>query len=172
MDLREAILAEHSKRQALLIRDYIGTSQSLFDELMYYFFCDEYRLAQRAAWAVSHCIDQYPWLINSHLEKLVNYLSKENIHVAVKRNAVRILQNLDLPEELLGTLADVCFNFLANPKEAAAVRIFSMQILFNICKKEPDLASELKLIIEEFLPYATAGFKSRGKKILKGIAKL
>ena len=38
MDLKEAILAEHSKQQAVLIRDYIGNNQVLFDELMGHFF--------------------------------------------------------------------------------------------------------------------------------------
>ena len=172
MDLKEAILKEHSKAQAVFIQQYIGSNQDLFDELMGLFFDDEYRVAQRAAYAVSHCVDKYPFLINPHLEQLVHNLENKKIHIAVKRNTVRILQDVDVPEELLGTLADYCFKFLLDPKETVAVRVFSMQILYNICKKEPDLANELKVVIEEFLPTGTAGFKSRGKKILKGLQKI
>ena len=47
-----------------------------------------------------------------------------------------------------------------------------MQVLYNVCQKEPDLANELKIVIEEFLPHGTAGFKSRGGKILKKLNKL
>ena len=172
MDLKSAILQEHSKQQALFIRDYIGENQILFDELMTYFFSEEYRVAQRAAWVVSHCVDQHPWLIQTHLENMVHYLKNENIHVAVKRNTVRILQTIEIPEDLMGSLVDYCFKFLLDPKEAAAVRIFSMTILYNICKKEPALADELRIVIEEFMPHSTAGFKSRGKKILKGLQKM
>lgn len=172
MDLKAAILQEHSKAQALLIRDYIGDNQILFDELMNHFFSNEYRVTQRAAWIMTHCTEQRPHLIQSHLAKMVSNLKDKKIHVAVKRNTVRLLQNVDIPENLMGTVADCCFNFLANPNEAVAVRIFSMSILYELCKKEPDLAGELKLIIEEFMPHGTAGFRSRGKKILKGLQKI
>jgi len=111
-------------------------------------------------------------LIRPHLEKMVLNLKDENIHVAVKRNTVRLLQNVEIAEDLMGTIADCCFNFLANPNEAVAVRIFSMSILYELCKKEPDLANELKIIIEEFMPHGTAGFRSRGTKVLKGLRKM
>lgn len=172
MDLKEAILKEHSKKQAQFITEYIGNNQDLFDELMTHFFSNEYRVTQRAAWIMTHCTEKNPQLINPHLEKMVYNLKEEKIHVAVKRNTVRLLQGVEIPEDLLGTAADCCFNFLLNPNEAVAVKIFSMTILYNICKKEPDLANELKIVIEEFLPHGTAGFRSRGKKILKGLQKI
>lgn len=172
MDLKAAILKEHSKAQALFIRDYIGDSQDLFDELMTHFFSNEYRVTQRAAWIMTHCTEQRPHLIQSHLEKMVHNLKEEEIHVAVKRNTVRLLQNVAIPEDLLGTVANCCFDFIANPNEAVAVRIFSMGILYELCKQEPDLADELRIIIEEFMPHGTAGFRSRGKKVLKGLKNL
>lgn len=172
MDLKAAILKEHSKPQAILIQQYIGSNQELFDELMTHFFSNQYRVTQRAAWIMSHCVEKYPFLIQPHLEKMVYNLGDKKIHVAVKRNTVRMLQEVEVPEDLMGTLADYCFKFLLDPKEAVAVRVFSMTILYNICKKEPDLANELKVVIEEFLPHGTAGFKSRGKRILKGLNKL
>jgi len=33
-----------------------------------------------------------------------------------------------------------------------------MTVLLNIVKKEPDLKKELKILIEDQLPYASAGF--------------
>lgn len=172
MDLKEAILKEHSKTQAILIRDYIGSNQTLFDELMTHFFSNEYRVTQRAAWIMTHCTEKRPFLIQPHLEKMVNNLRKKDIHVAVKRNTVRLLQNVAIPEDLMGTLADCCFQYLSDPNEAVAVKIFSMSILGELCKKEPDLANELKILIEEFMPHGTAGFKSRGKKTLIALQKL
>ena len=47
-----------------------------------------------------------------------------------------------------------------------------MTVLYNLCKKEPDLANELRILIEEQMLYGTAGFKSRGKRILKELKKL
>ncbi len=170
MNIKEALLAEHSKAQSERIADYIENDPERFAELMALFFGDEYRLTQRAAWVVGHCADRYPEIIEPHLERII-YNLRKTTHVAVRRNTVRILQNVDLPDHLLGEAADICFLYLANPEETVAVKVFSMSVLWNICQKEPDLTNELKLLIEEQMPYATAGFKSRGGKILAAIAK-
>ncbi len=50
---------------------------------------------------------------------------------------------------------------------ASAVKAFAMQILCNICEKEPELANELMMIIEDQIPHSSIGFKNRGTKILK-----
>ena len=72
----------------------------------------------------------------------------------------------------MGKVADVCFDYLASPKEAIAIRVFAMEVLFNICKKEPELADELKLLIEDHYPHSSAGFQSKARKVLKSISKL
>jgi len=57
MDIREALLAEHSKRQTMKIVRYINGDPARFAELMKLFLGDTYRLSQRAAWAVNYCAD-------------------------------------------------------------------------------------------------------------------
>ena len=167
MDIRSALLQEHSKQQTLLIANYIGDDQERFDSLMELFFKEEYRLVQRAAWVVSHCAEQHLSLIMPHLPRMVAYLTKENVHTAVRRNLVKVLAGLDIPEDLMGAVADACFTFLANPKEQAAVRVYAMQVLYNLCQKELDLANELILLIEDALPHGSAAIRARGRKILK-----
>ena len=66
---------------------------------------------------------------------------------------------------------DICFKYLGSPKEALAVKVFSMSVLGNLAKKYPEIKSELKLIIEDQLPEQTAGFKSRAKKVLDQLGK-
>jgi len=146
MDIRAALAKEHSKKQTQLIASYIGGDQDRFDELMVHFLQDEeWRITQRAAWV---------------------------IHVAIKRNIVRTLAKIDLPEDLMGLAADACFTFLANPKETVAVKAFSMEVLYQMCKKEPDLAHELIPLIEENMEHnGTAGILSKGRKILKKLKK-
>jgi hypothetical protein len=53
-----------------------------------------------------------------------------------------------------------------------AIKVFSMTVLFNISKNVPEFRDELAIIIEDQMPYGSAGFKSRGKKTLKGLSKL
>ena len=77
MDIKAALLEEHSKAQALRIVKYIGTDQKRFDTLMNLFYKEEYRVVQRAAWVVSHCAEKYIFLFNNHLPKMVKYMVDE-----------------------------------------------------------------------------------------------
>ena len=63
MMLREALLKEHSKKQALQIANYVGSDPLLFAQLMALFFANEYKITQRAAWVVSCCAEKHPQLI-------------------------------------------------------------------------------------------------------------
>lgn len=171
MDLRSEILKQHSKPQTMKIAAYIGDNQNRFDELFEMFLNGENRVSQRAAWALRYCTEAQPQLILPHLAALIENLDKP-VHDAIKRNTVKALTFVDIPEQLLGRAADICFEYLASPKEAIATRVFAMEVLYEICKKEPDLVPELKLLIEEHYANGSAGFKSKARKVLKGISKI
>ena len=166
MDIREQLLKEHSKSNANKIAHYVSDNTSRFALLMKLFFSDEYRVTQRAAQVVSICSDSHPQLIRPYLKELILNL-RNDVHDAVKRNSLRILQDIELPESLHGDMADIGFRLLTSREEPVAVKVFAMTVLANICKKEPDLKNELEIIIEDQMPYGSAGFISRGNKILK-----
>lgn len=170
MDIEKALLQEHSKKQALLIANYIGTSQEHFDQLMKCFFHDDWRLNQRAAYAMNFAVEQNPQLLKKHIKKAILNLRTPK-HDAVKRNTLRALVNYKIPKKLLGTLVDICFEFLASPKEPIAIKYFSMSILFEEAKKEPDLFHEIKVLIEDQMPLGSPGFRNKGQKILNYIQK-
>ena len=165
------ILQEHSKAQTMRIVHRIGDDQTTFDELIGLVLCNETKVAQRAAWVMSYCVEHHPQLALPHLENLVKNLRNKHIHDAMKRNTAKILEFLPVPEALIGEAVDILFQFVADPKETVAVRVFSMSALFNLCKNEPDLLEELRLTIEDLMPHGTAGLRSRGKKVLKAIQK-
>src|SRR2546423_11423940 len=89
MNLRNTILAEHSKAQTLKIIRWVGDSQEKFDELFNLFLFDEYRVIQRAAWPISDCVIKHPELITKHFKVLLRNLQKPEIQDAVIRNTVR-----------------------------------------------------------------------------------
>ena len=92
MDIRQSLLAEHSKPQTMKIVEFIGADEKRFAELMKIFFAGEYRLTQRAAWPLNYCAERHPDLIQPYLPKLLNCLNRDDVHDAVKRNIVRLLQ--------------------------------------------------------------------------------
>jgi len=167
MKLRETILAEHSKATCNKIVKWVGSSQERFDELFDLFLHDEYRVVQRAAWPVSYIVIAHPLLIKKYFTKLIKNLQQPGLHDAVKRNTVRLLQHIDIPKKFHGEIMNICFDYIASPKEAVAIKAFSLTILQNLSKEYPDIKQELKAIIEDRWDSESAAFRSRAKKILK-----
>jgi hypothetical protein len=168
MDLRTEILKEHSKAQAQKIADWIGNNSRRFASLIHLFLADEYRVIQRAAWIISLVADKHPSLLQRHLDQMIHKMQEPDLPTAVKRNFVRILQDIKIPEPLHGIVMESCFKFFADPRETIAVRVFSMTVLANLSKYYPEIKEELKLTIEEGLSQKpTAAYRSRAREVLK-----
>jgi hypothetical protein len=168
MNLREDLLKNHTKELIEKIVIYVGNDKKRFAELMNLFLGNIEVISQRGAWAVSYCAEAHPELVFPYLEKMLDNLNRP-VHDSVKRNTIRTFQDIDIPEKLQGRAADICFQFLCNKDETIGTKVFSMTVLHNLSKEHPDLKNELRIAIEEQMPYASAGFKSRGKKILKAL---
>lgn len=171
MNLKAQLLKEHSKQNANYIAEYIGNNTSLFDELFQLFVGNEYRMAQRSAYVLGIVTDNYPALIKPYVNVLIENLDNDVIE-AVKRNTVRTLQSVRIPETQEGRLTEKCFEYLTSNKESIAVKVFSMSILGNMTMKYPDLKNELKLVIEDLMENGTPGIISRGGKVLKQLEKI
>lgn len=170
MDLRKTILAEHSKAQVDKIVKWIGKDQQRFDELFRLFLHDEYRVVQRAAWPLSYLVIAHPPLIKKHFGRLLNKLKEPGIHEAVKRNTVRLLQDIDIPVKYHGEVMNTCFAYISSPTEKAAVKAFSLTILEKLSLQYPEIKPELKTIIEDQWDFETPAFRSRAKYILRRIS--
>ncbi len=171
MQLREQILKEHSKENCNKIVRWVGASQERFDQLFYLFLNDEYRVVQRAAWPIGYCVEAQPRLIKKHFSALLDNLEKPGIHGAVKRNTIRLLQFIAIPKRYQGRLMDICFGYLSDPKEAIAVKVFSLTVLQHLSTTYPEILPELKLLVEENCGYGTAGFKARARQFYKAVSK-
>jgi hypothetical protein len=172
MNLEEALLKEHSKKQCDAIVKYIGDNKERFALLMDLFFKGEYRITQRAAWPMSYCVRNHPSLIKPYFKLLLDNLSKNGIHDAVLRNTVRLLQDVEIPKKFHGRVMNICFDFIQSNETAVAIKAFSLTILQNLSKQYPEIIPELKLIIEERWEHETAAFRSRAKRFLKAAGKL
>lgn len=168
MNLREAILAEHSKANTQKIVQWIGNDPEKIQKLIDILFKDEYRVVQRVAWVLSDVAKIHPGAVQKYVPLLTEKLKDTDAHIAVKRHIYRMFEFLELPDTIHGDLMNDCFESLMNPGEALAVRAFAMGILARLVKTYPDIGNELRLIIEDALQHeAAASFKSRAKKILK-----
>lgn len=177
--LETQVLAEHSKAQTMRLVRWVGHDMERLEILMELFLNDppsqplpkgrgyQYIFTQRSSWAIRYIGEKAPEIMMPWLPKMVSQLRQPNLHDAIKRNTLTVLEPLDFPESLDDELADLCFGYLANPHEAIAIRCASMTVLEKICRRIPELKSELRLLLEEHLDQESPGFKSRAKKILK-----
>ncbi len=171
MNIAHALLKENSKAQRQKIVDYIGKNSALFAELVDIFLSEDYGLVQRAAEPLAMCARTNLQLIKPHLKRIIHNLMKPNLRDAVTRNTLRLLQEVEVPTSLQGDITQLCFNYLTDVKAAIAIKVFAMTVLAKITRQYPELKVELKLIIEDQLPYGSAGFVSRGRKIIKQLSK-
>lgn len=167
MNLGEEILKAPGKRQRDKIVSFVGNDRKRFANLIEIFLQGPYRITKRAAWPLSYCVEKHPELLRPHWKKILALVGKPDIHDAVKRNVLRMFQFVSIPPAYQARTADLSFKFLADVKEPVAIRVFAMTVLANLTREVPELKNELIPIIEDQLPYASAGFLARSKKVLK-----
>ena len=168
MNIRKELLKYQvqSRAQALAIAEYATSSNETFKDLIDCFLSDDTRLAQRAAWSVSWAARKKPDVIQPYIGLLVNQLERTDVHNAIIRNSLRVLEDIEIPEIYHGPLLNTCFNFILKRETAIAVKAFSLHVLFNLTKFYPEIKNELKLVIRENIEFETPAFRSRGNKIL------
>jgi hypothetical protein len=171
MKLREEILREHSKTQCEKIVRWVGDDKDRFAELMQLMLTDEYRVAQRAAYPISYCVQKFPALIKPWFARMIKKMGDRAAHDAVRRNALRIFEQVDIPEKFCGQLYEISNTYLHDLKEPIAVRAFSITTMYNIAKKYPDLLAEVKHHAESLLHCGIPALESRSRNMLKEIKK-
>jgi len=167
MNIAEAILEKYSTEHAIAIATYAASSQARFKELMNCFASDEYRLSQRASWCVNWAAKKYPKMLEPYIDLLVERLQMPDANDSVQRNALKILNDTNIPEKHHGSLMNTCFTFIEEPKTATAVKAFSLHMLRKLSKFYPEILPELQLLIEDRIDNETPAFKSAAKQILK-----
>ncbi|HEY2847054.1 MAG TPA: hypothetical protein VGI80_04500 [Pyrinomonadaceae bacterium] len=165
MNLCDEILAEHSKRQTAKIVGWVGDDPKRFGELMRLFLGEVYRITQRAGWPLSNCVEKHPELIAPYFGKLLAQVERDDVHVAVRRNVVRLLQFVEIPGRYEGRIFDACYALLDDPKEPVAVRVFSMTVAAKIAKDAPELLDELRLVATKYPHLMTPGFRARMRHV-------
>ncbi len=169
MDIKAALLKEHSKKQTSSLVSYIGNNKERFAILIEVLFANEPVLAQRAAWVMRYCAETNPTLIKKYVPRLIKNLSTLNLHDAIKRNTLRCFMFTKVPESILGMLADYCFKIVYNDSEAIAIRVYAIYNLLEICHLYKELGEELIPLLQLLKDDESPAMRLCAKK---GIAQL
>lgn len=170
MDLDEIFSTERSIKQAANAASLIRKNPLLIQELLKYLASDNKEQNQKAAFCFHKITDLDKSLLVPYQKQILPLL-KAPVHVAVKRCILRLYSIIEINDELAGQLVNECFCMLTNNTQPPAIKVFAMTTIAAIAQKYPDLMQELRPILEEQMPYASAGFKNRAMKILNGTYK-
>ena len=172
MKLQHELTRWPAKEKALEITAWIGNDAARFAELMDLVLGGDPTFSKYASWLLSHCMEKNPQLLDPYLEALVANLAKPDLNDSVVRSTIKALAGIEIPAHLQGHVLQHGFDLLLDPKIPVSIQVHAMQAVFNISKTEPDLLRELQVVIEDGMLHGTAGYKSRGKRILLEIGKM
>lgn len=166
MDLHD-LLFDSSRRTADMAVSAISNNPEFFRKMLDFAMLDKAPFAMRAARVVQLASHNHPELIRNYLNEIVRKLPTFATD-GLKRGFAKILteRSLDYDDETLGILVKTSFDWLMNPSEKAAIKVYAMEILYKISQFYPDIKPELISSIENQIPRSTMAVKSRGKEIL------
>jgi hypothetical protein len=166
-DLRSRL--EHiGAREIYIWKEMVLRDESLFEEIYGLIYCDQPRIAWHAAWVIDHVSEAEPRRLKNHVPDIIDQLPTLK-STALKRHFTRMLNSQEISLDKAGLLIDALFK-LMEPSEAIAVRANSMNLLYKLALKEPDLQPELCLVIQSVIETEnTPGIVSSGKKILRAL---
>ena len=172
MDMKAILFNLPNRAKAVALAEYIGDDEVKFDELMTLVFEYPGVVMVRTSWVMNFVLEKHHHMLEPYWERIIAYL-KTDVHNAFGRNVFRILGWIPLPEEYLGELTGLAFDYLTDPSSEVAIRSNSIIFLMRVVEQEPDLAYELKLVLEDGLEYETkAAFVGRARKALKKLSKM
>jgi hypothetical protein len=146
-------------------------SEEIIRELLQLSLSEPDPVAWRAAWVLDGCDETGPPLPENLIHKIVRNLSGIK-STGVIRSYLRLLCRHDIEEEEQGLLVDLCFKYVASGCYPVAVKVHSLEIIYRHVLLYPELRDELTAVILSQIDHSNAGFKARGKKVLKQLEKL
>lgn len=173
----------HKERIEGLVK-VILAQPKLVKPLLYAVFEEDQTEFFNASWVFDHVMRKNLLLMLPHLKAYVEGLfglTNESGIRSMAHTCQMILEayfkeriaafKSELNEDLLEKLVEINFDWLLGAHKVAT-KVFAMTSLFYLGEKYAWIYPELKAILQNTIAEETAGYKSRAKKTLDGLAKL
>jgi hypothetical protein len=161
---------ENWENMSLLFNDW-DQSRLHFPMLMEIALSGNERVHWRASWAADKINEMIPGIAVNWIDRLIEILPGLEHH-GKKRQFLKFISLYPIPEHAESFLFDYCLDKLTSTTEDVSIRVYAMQILYNISETEPGLKEELLQIIEQEMEYrSTPGILTRGRKLVTRLRK-
>lgn len=176
--LLEAILATLVKTKVEKLAALGGAQAYSLKDLLDLTFYPRRPIAFRAAWVLEYVQVNFPErFLAVRDEFLQRYPAQKN--PGCRRHYAKIVMHLSTPDWAQKgvsraydwqSVIEATFDWLADPKTPVAVKVYCMDILFNLRGEADWIGDELRAQTEFLLRDGSAAIQSRGHAILKKLA--
>jgi len=169
----ESLLKDSSRATIDKATERAIRNDELFREMIFLSLNKDTKFALRASRVLHFCAVQKPNILKPYLNDVLKGL-KNIKNDSIRGNLFGVFTEIELPnnEELLGELTQICFDLLNGRSERESLSVYSLDVLYKICKFHPELKNELVQNIQALLPHKKAAFHCRGNEILRKINKM
>lgn len=145
------------------------SDRELFQALWEMVRRNEAKLSWRSAWILDHTTEEAPELLDEILPEIYKILinTGEEFDGTV-RHLLRFVLRRPILEEEGGYLIDKCMNWLMTNEVQPAIKVHSLEYLYNIYELMPDFKNELTSVVDACIEKGgSAGFLNRLGKVRK-----
>lgn len=123
----------------------------------------------RAIWVCEKLSEVHPdWFVSMYNEIIHRLIS--STHDGSKRLLMSILYNIPISSPISIELLNYCLDHMLAPQESIGVQALSIRMAYMLCKNEPELLQELRLILENSdVDFYSTGVKTTVRNVLKKI---
>ena len=170
-DLRFFIEEEISKKRAVILAQNTTEPEVLAAALWEFVLLNENPISWRATWFLEHLGAENKAFVRPYLDAIVEQFPKFK-YDGQRRSSLKILLMFPITNFDYAKMLNYCFDLILSNEAPVAVRMFSMTMLLEIVKREPELKSELKESLEFIIPHAQKGLLSAARKTLRALEKV
>jgi len=140
----------------------------LFDDLFSGMLCDEPLIRMRAADAVEKVTRERTDLLQPYRETIIQEVARVD-QQEVRWHAAQLFPRLELSAEERLVVVGILKEYLED--KSRIVKTFSMQGLADLAEGDETLLPQVVQLLEELTAAGSPAMKSRGRKLLKELAK-
>lgn len=169
MYIRSTLEKDRSKATVFELLDYIGTDLEKVASLMELVLDKDPEMAFRSSWVLAHLADSGVVDLSNYIIPCFDALVAP-VHPSVERGLLKMYASVpQWPEEYFGKIVDHMMNLIIDTKSKVAAQALAMVALHKHLQPYPELLEELCMVVEEGMPYGTAGYKAKARHIINDV---
>jgi hypothetical protein len=126
---------------------YVVAHPKSFEEAIKLAIADKQPYSWRAAWLLWNCMEKNDKRIRKYVKDIVNILPNRKDNQ--KRELLKILEQMEIKEEIEGLLFNHCVTIWAKIDKQPSVRFNAFKILVKIAQRHSELFQEVKLLTQK-----------------------